>query len=158
MFSFDANGRGEKRDANKPGTYVKTVGLGDGKGAGSKFLQLADIYQRFEAEHGRKPIDILRVDLKETSGQVLQSLLQSDALKSVVQLGLRVYFEEDADATSVRDQLQLLQQIERSGFTRFQSRGHLFSPGQLLGRRDYLSYELVWYRSTSYRGFRRLFD
>lgn len=157
VFSFDPNGKGEKRDA-VPGIYVKTTGLGDGTSGGANFMTLADIYERFQAEHGRKQMDVLRIDLKETSGHVLQHLLQSDSLKHVVQLGLRVYFGEGDDLASVRRQMELFQQIERSGFTRFQSRGHLFSPGKILGRNDYLSYEVVWYRTNSYRGFRRLFD
>ncbi len=139
--------------------HFETLKLGAATSAGDGTETLLSIYQRLTPAHGKRYVDVVAIEFEDGDEvEILTQIRHSGILARIRQLNIRVRLRQPDSVEYLRRLANTMRHIEDEGWSRFMSRPSLFDPGMVLGRADYLVYELAWYNNRLYKGFTKLYD
>lgn len=159
VYSFDPS-MGLSNQEISERIHFLSIGLTEANSSQLKYpsswnmKSLSSIYEMLEREHGAKPIDVLKMDIEFSEWDVIPSFIQSGMSEKVKQLAVEIHFHSEDSLEVFSSYYHKLRALEGKGFYRFSSRANPWLKRYIgvLGREDYIGFELAWYNSKYLMG------
>ena len=118
---------------------------------GWKMRTLESMHKMLESKMGEDGIiDYLKIDVESSEWKALPQIMKSGMFDKVKQIGVEFHFYNSTSLTHFRDGVRIIKSLEDYGMVRFTSRVNIFMAGKvnILGRNDYVGYEIAWYNQN----------
>ena len=153
VYAFDPSMEDVEDHDHSPNIHFYRLGIGpdntdDDPITGWKLRNLKMIYDTLRERHGDVAIDYLKIDVEQAEWASIPQMIRSGMLDRVKQFGLEIHFYDNVALEDYfRMNLKIIKSLEEHGMVRFASRLNAFSEGGVMGRPNFLAYELAWYNS-----------